>query len=64
MWPVRQSLAERKILLKGILSTIYIRKGSIAEELLNLRPGMGKRWVNDILECIMIPNDESYYSYI
>lgn len=45
---------------KGILSTHLHSEGQHAEELALLAPGMGGRWVNDILSD-NDPNDESYY---
>lgn len=44
---------------KGILSTHLHSQGEHAEELSLIAPGMGKRWVNDIL-ADNDPNDESY----
>lgn len=48
---------------KGILSTHLHSEGAHAEELSLIAPGMGKRWVLDILED-NDPNDESYYPYM
>lgn len=48
---------------KGILSTHLHSEGQHAEELSLIAPGMGKRWVNDIIED-NDPNDESYYPYM
>ncbi len=48
---------------KGILSTHLHSQGEHAEELVLIAPGMGKRWVNDILED-NDPNDESYYPHM
>ncbi|MFV0541335.1 MAG: 3-oxoacyl-ACP synthase III family protein [Aestuariibaculum sp.] len=48
---------------KGILSTHLHAQGEHAEELVLVAPGMGKRWVNDILEE-NDPNDESYFPYM
>jgi 3-oxoacyl-[acyl-carrier-protein] synthase III len=45
---------------KGILSTHLHSQGEHAEELSLIAPGMGKRWINDIL-ADNDPNDESYY---
>jgi len=45
---------------KGILSTHLHSEGQHAEQLAVLAPGMGKRWVSDILED-NDPNDESYF---
>lgn len=44
---------------KGILSTHLHSEGQHAEELALLAPGMGKRWVTDIINE-NDPNDESY----
>ena len=48
---------------KGILSTHLHSEGQHAEELSLIAPGMGKRWINDILED-NDPNDESYFPYM
>lgn len=48
---------------KGILSTHLHSQGEYAEELSLIAPGMGKRWVNDIL-ADNDPNDESYFPYM
>ncbi len=48
---------------KGILSTHLHSEGQHAEELSLIAPGMGKRWVTDIIEDDD-PNDESYYPYM
>lgn len=48
---------------KGILSTHLHSEGAHAEELSLIAPGMGKRWVLDILED-NDPNDESYFPYM
>ncbi|MBD0823834.1 3-oxoacyl-ACP synthase III family protein [Aestuariibaculum marinum] len=48
---------------KGILSTHLHSQGEHAEELVLTAPGMGTRWVNDILED-NDPDDESYYPYM
>lgn len=48
---------------KGILSTHLHSEGEHAEELSLIAPGMGKRWVSDILED-NDPNDESYYPHM
>jgi 3-oxoacyl-[acyl-carrier-protein] synthase-3 len=48
---------------KGILSTHLHSEGQHAEELSLIAPGMGKRWVTDIIEENN-PNDESYYPYM
>lgn len=48
---------------KGILSTHLHSEGQHAEELSLIAPGMGKRWINDILSD-NDPNDESYFPYM
>ncbi|MFP4845544.1 3-oxoacyl-ACP synthase III family protein [Winogradskyella sp. PE311] len=48
---------------KGVLSTHLHSQGEHAEELVLVAPGMGKRWVNDIL-AENDPNDESYFPYM
>ena len=48
---------------KGILSTHLHSEGQHAEELSLIAPGMGKRWVTDIIED-NDPEDESYYPYM
>lgn len=48
---------------KGILSTHLHSQGEHAKELVLIAPGMGKRWVNDIL-ADNDPNDESYFPYM
>ena len=45
---------------KGVLSTHLHSEGAHAEELALIAPGMGKRWVTDIIEDSN-PEDESYY---
>ena len=50
-------------LTKGILSTHLHSEGQHAEELALVAPGMGKRWVTDII-ADNDPNDESYYPYM
>jgi len=47
----------------GILSTHLHSEGQHAEELSLIAPGMGKRWVTDIIED-QDENDESYYPYM
>ncbi|PIB29458.1 3-oxoacyl-ACP synthase III family protein [Maribacter sp. 4G9] len=47
----------------GILSTHLHSEGQHAEELSLIAPGMGKRWVSDIL-ADNDPNDESYFPYM
>jgi len=48
---------------KGVLSTHLHSEGQHAEELSLIAPGMGKRWVTDIIEE-NDPNDESYFPYM
>lgn len=48
---------------KGILSTHLHSEGQHAEELALTAPGMGARWVTDIL-ADNDPNDESYFPYM
>jgi len=48
---------------KGVLSTHLHSQGEHAEELVLIAPGMGKRWVNDIL-ADNDPNDESYFPHM
>ncbi|SFW14676.1 3-oxoacyl-[acyl-carrier-protein] synthase-3 [Sinomicrobium oceani] len=48
---------------KGILSTHLHSEGEYAEELALTAPGMGKRWVTDILKE-NDPEDISYYPYM
>lgn len=48
---------------KGILSTHLHSEGQHAEELSLIAPGMGKRWVTDII-ADNNPNDESYFPYM
>lgn len=50
-------------LSKGILSTHLHSEGEHAKELAVLAPGMGGRWVSDIL-ADNNPEDESYYPYM
>ena len=52
-------LSRETDLTKGILSTHLHSEGQHAEELAVLAPGMGGRWVTDIL-ADNDPNDESY----
>ncbi|SHK46136.1 3-oxoacyl-[acyl-carrier-protein] synthase-3 [Maribacter aquivivus] len=47
----------------GILSTHLHSEGQHAEELSLIAPGMGNRWVTDIIED-NDPNDESYYPHM
>lgn len=48
---------------KGILSSHLHSEGQHAEELSLIAPGMGKRWVTDILKD-NDPEDTSYYPYM
>ena len=48
----------------GILSTHLHSEGQHAEELILKAPGMGGRWVTDILAENDKENDESYYPYM
>jgi len=48
---------------KGILSTHLHSQGKHAKELVLVAPGMGKRWVNDII-ADNNPDDESYFPYM
>jgi len=48
---------------KGVLSTHLHSQGEHAEELVLVAPGMGKRWINDII-AENDPNDESYFPYM
>ncbi|MBW8200507.1 3-oxoacyl-ACP synthase III family protein [Flagellimonas abyssi] len=48
---------------KGILSTHLHSEGQHAEELSLIAPGMGKRWVTDIIED-KDPEDTSYYPHM
>lgn len=56
-------LSREEDLTKGILSTHLHSEGQYAEELALIAPGMGKRWVTDIL-ADNDPNDESYYPHM
>ena len=48
---------------KGILSTHLHSEGQHAEELAVIAPGMGKRWITDIL-ADNDPNDESFFPHM
>lgn len=48
---------------QGILSTHLHSQGEFAEELSLIAPGMGKRWINDILKDNN-PDDESYFPFM
>ncbi|MCF1191309.1 ketoacyl-ACP synthase III [Mangrovimonas sp. AS39] len=56
-------LSRTKDTTKGILSTHLHSEGEHAEELSLIAPGMGKRWVTDILADNSV-QDESYYPYM
>jgi len=56
-------LSREEDLTKGILSTHLHSEGVHAEELVLTAPGMGGRWVNDIL-ADNDPNDESYFPHM
>lgn len=56
-------LSRGEDLTKGILSTHLHSEGQHAEELALIAPGMGKRWVTDIL-ADNNPDDESYFPYM
>jgi 3-oxoacyl-[acyl-carrier-protein] synthase-3 len=56
-------LSRETDLTKGILSTHLHSEGQHAEELVLKAPGMGGRWVSDIL-ADNDPDDESYYPHM
>ncbi|MFV8393807.1 3-oxoacyl-ACP synthase III family protein [Flavobacterium sp. LB2P6] len=56
-------LSREEDLTKGILSTHLHSEGLHAEELIVKAPGMGGRWVTDIL-ADNNPEDESYFPYM
>ena len=56
-------LSREEDLSKGILSTHLHSEGIHAEELILKAPGMGSRWVTDIV-ADLDPNDESYFPYM
>lgn len=56
-------LSRTEDLSNGILSTHLHSEGAYAEELALVAPGMGKRWVTDILKDNN-PEDTSYYPYM
>ena len=56
-------LSRETDLNKGILSTHLHSEGQHAEELAVIAPGMGKRWITDIL-ADNDPNDESFFPYM
>jgi 3-oxoacyl-[acyl-carrier-protein] synthase-3 len=56
-------LTREEDLSKGILSTHLHSQGEYAEELVVKAPGMGTRWVTDII-AENNPGDESYFPYM
>ena len=56
-------LSREEDLTKGILSTHLHSEGQHAEELIVKAPGMGGRWVTDII-ADNDPDDESYFPYM
>lgn len=56
-------LSREEDLTKGILSTHLHSEGLHAEELIVKAPGMGNRWVTDII-ADNDPTDESYFPYM
>ncbi|SHF80550.1 3-oxoacyl-[acyl-carrier-protein] synthase-3 [Flavobacterium segetis] len=56
-------LSREEDLTKGILSTHLHAEGQYAEELILKAPGMGGRWVSDIL-ADNDPDDESYFPHM
>ncbi|HEX8269448.1 MAG TPA: beta-ketoacyl-ACP synthase III [Flavobacterium sp.] len=56
-------LSREEDMSKGILSTHLHSEGQHAEELVLKAPGMGGRWVTDIVSD-NDPDDESYYPYM
>ncbi|CAM3059939.1 3-oxoacyl-ACP synthase III family protein [Flavobacterium frigoris] len=56
-------LSREEDLTKGILSTHLHSEGQHAEELVLTAPGMGARWVTDIL-ADNDPDDESYFPHM
>jgi 3-oxoacyl-[acyl-carrier-protein] synthase-3 len=56
-------LSREEDLSKGILSTHLHSEGQHAEELIVKAPGMGGRWVTDIV-AENDPDDESYFPYM
>lgn len=56
-------MSREEDLSKGILSTHLHSEGQHAEELILKAPGMGGRWVNDIVSD-NDPNDESYFPHM
>ncbi len=56
-------LSREEDVTKGILSTHLHSEGEHAKELAVLSPGMGGRWVTDIIQD-NDPNDESYFPHM
>lgn len=56
-------LSREEDLTKGVLSTHLHSEGQHAEELIVKAPGMGGRWITDIL-ADNDPDDESYFPYM
>lgn len=56
-------LTREEDLTKGVLSTHLHSEGEHAKELAVLAPGMGGRWVTDIMKD-SDPDDESYFPYM
>jgi 3-oxoacyl-[acyl-carrier-protein] synthase III len=56
-------ISREEDLSKGILSTHLHSEGQHAEELALIAPGMGKRWITDII-ADNDPEDESYFPYM
>lgn len=56
-------LSREEDLSKGILSTHLHSEGQFAEELVLKAPGMGGRWITDIIND-QDENDESYFPYM
>ena len=56
-------ISREEDITKGILSTHLHSEGQHAEELAVVAPGMGGRWITDILKDNS-PDDESYFPYM
>lgn len=56
-------ISREEVLTKGILSTHLHSEGQHAEELAVLAPGMGGRWITDII-ADNNPDDESYFPHM
>lgn len=56
-------LSREEDLTKGVLSTHLHSEGEYAKELAVLSPGMGGRWVTDIIKD-HDPDDQSYFPYM